>query len=49
MPSLIRFLLVIGILVGAVYAGIFALATHIKPQQREIVVTIPPDRFTKQR
>lgn len=49
MPTLFRFLAVIGILVGMVYAGIVALATLVKPQQREITVTVPQDRFHKQR
>jgi len=49
MPSLFRFLLVIGIVGGLCYGVIFALATFVKPVAREITVTVPPDRFYKQR
>ena len=48
MPSLLRFLTVIGIIFGICYAAIWALATYIDPKPREITVTIPPDRFVKQ-
>ena len=49
MPSLIRFLIVIGVIFGLGYAAIFALATFINPKPREITVTVPPDKFVKQR
>ena len=48
MPSLFRFLLVIGIIGGLGYGVIFALATFVNPKLREITVTVPPDRFYKQ-
>jgi len=48
MPSLMRFLLVIGIIFGIGYAVVFALATLIDPKPREITVTVPPDKFVKQ-
>jgi hypothetical protein len=47
MPSLFRFLIVVGILGGIVYAGLVTLATMVDPQPREITVTVPPDRFLK--
>jgi len=47
MPSLFRFLVVIGILGGLLYAGIFTLATMVEPQPREITVTVPPDKMLK--
>lgn len=47
MPSLFRFLVVVGILGGLVYAGIFALATMVEPQPRDITVTVPADRMLK--
>jgi hypothetical protein len=47
MPSLFRFLLVLGILGGLAYGAIFALATYVNPKPREITVTIPPDKFLK--
>jgi hypothetical protein len=48
MPSLFRFLAIVGILVGLVYAAIFALATMVEPQTREITVTVPQDKLLKQ-
>jgi hypothetical protein len=36
MPSLIRFLAVIGVLVGLFYGGMFLLATVFEPEQREL-------------
>ncbi len=49
MPSLFRFLLVVGLLGGAFYAGVAALAKYVEPQPREITVNIPPDKFVKHR
>ncbi|HEY4819953.1 MAG TPA: histidine kinase [Xanthobacteraceae bacterium] len=49
MPSLLRFLMVIGIIFGLGYAVIFALATLVDPKPREITITVPPDKFVKQR
>lgn len=49
MPTLFRFLAVVGIVGGLIYAGILALATMGEPQPREITVTVPQDRFFKQR
>src|SRR5262249_48134181 len=49
MPSLFRFLLVVGIIGGIGYGVIFALATFVNPKPREITVTVPPDRFYRQR
>jgi hypothetical protein len=47
MPSLFRFLVVVGILGGAAYAGIAALAKFVQPQPREMTVIISPDKFVK--
>jgi putative flippase GtrA len=49
MPSLFRFLLVVGLLGGLVYAGVFSLAKYVHPQPREITVTISPDTFLRNR
>jgi len=49
MPSLFRFLTVIGIVGGLVFGAMFALATLYDPTPREITVSIPPDKFSKQR
>jgi hypothetical protein len=47
MPSLFRFLTVVGIIAGIGYGAIFALANFVNPKPREMTVTIPPDRFLK--
>ncbi|AMA55321.1 MULTISPECIES: hypothetical protein [unclassified Bradyrhizobium] len=47
MPSLFRFLTVVAVIAGIVYAGVFALANFVNPKPREMTVTIPPDRFLK--
>jgi hypothetical protein len=49
MPSLFRFLLVVGLLGVAGYAGISALSKYVEPQPREITVNISPDKFVKNR
>jgi hypothetical protein len=45
MPFLLRFLTIIAVLGAAGYGSLFALATMVEPTQREMSVTIPPDRF----
>ena len=49
MPSLFRFLVVVVLLGGAVYAGITALGNYVQPQPREITVNISPDKFVRNR
>ena len=49
MPSLFRFLATVGIIAGVIYGSMVALAMLVQPEPREITVTIPPDRFAKQR
>jgi hypothetical protein len=48
MPSLFRFLLVLCLMGGAAYGAIYALAHWYDPRPREITVSVPPDKFTKQ-
>ncbi|HSO47784.1 MAG TPA: histidine kinase [Rhizobiaceae bacterium] len=48
MPSLIRFLVTIAILAGLVFAGMFALATFVEPNQREMTVRIPANKLNPQ-
>jgi hypothetical protein len=48
MPSLFRFLAVVAILAGLVFAGMAALAYLVEPKTREITVSVPPERFHKQ-
>ena len=49
MPSLVRFLTVVAILAAIVYGGIYALAHFVEPRPREITVSIPPEKFFKNR
>jgi hypothetical protein len=48
MPTLMKLLAVVGVIAGIAYAAMFALATFVDPKPREMVVTVPPDRFVKQ-
>jgi hypothetical protein len=45
LPTLFRFLMVIAVLGGLVYAGLFALATLVEPEPREMTSTIPASRL----
>ncbi|HEY4846624.1 MAG TPA: histidine kinase [Methylocella sp.] len=47
MPSLIKFLLLAGILAGLIYGGMIALVTFVEPQPREMIQLIPPARLNK--
>jgi hypothetical protein len=47
MPSLFRFLTVVAIICGVVYGAVYALANFVNPKPREMIVTIPPDKFLK--
>jgi hypothetical protein len=44
-PTLFRFLIVVAILAGLGFAAVFALATLVDPQPREITVPIPSNRL----
>lgn len=47
MPSLFRFLIVVGSLAGLIYATMFTLANFISPTPREITVTISPEKYLR--
>ncbi|MGD9543782.1 MAG: oxidoreductase [Methylocystis sp.] len=47
MPSLIRFLIIIGVIVGIVYGVMVALVTYVTPQPREMTYTVPAQRLNK--
>jgi hypothetical protein len=47
MPSLFRFLVVMGVIAGVVYSGLWSLAHLIEPKPREMTITIPQDRLSK--
>ncbi|MBX4989837.1 hypothetical protein [Rhizobium lentis] len=44
MPTLFRFLFVCAILAGMVYGAMWALATFVEPQQRDVTIRIPSER-----
>ena len=45
MPSLIRFFVIIGVLAAIGYGTMFALATFVKPNPREMTVKIPAKKI----
>lgn len=47
MPSLFRFLLIVGVIAGLGYVAVFSLANYVKPQPREITATVPSEKFFK--
>ncbi|MBM3575674.1 MAG: oxidoreductase [Methylocystis sp.] len=47
MPSLIRLLLIIGLLIGLVYGAMQAIVSYVTPQPREMSHIIPPQRLNK--
>jgi hypothetical protein len=46
-PSLIRFLVTIGVLIAIAYGAMFALVTFVEPKPREMTQTISPARLNK--
>jgi hypothetical protein len=46
-PSLIRFLIVIAVLAGLAYAGLYALANFVELKPREITETIQLPKANK--
>ncbi|MDB5651536.1 MAG: histidine kinase [Hyphomicrobiales bacterium] len=47
MPSLFRFVVVVGILAALVWGGMIALVTFVEPQPREITQTLPASKLAK--
>ena len=45
MPTLLRLIVVAALLAGAAYAGMFALATLVKPVPRPMEQTISPAKL----
>ena len=45
MPTLFRFLVVLAVLAGIAFAAMFALATLIEPEPREMSQPIPSTRL----
>lgn len=40
MPTLVRLLTIVGLIVGLFYGTLFVLATYLEPQPRELTKTI---------
>ncbi len=49
MPTLFRFLTVVGLIGGVCYGAVYALAHLADPKPRVITVTIPQDKLIKHR
>lgn len=47
MPTVFRFLMIIGLIAGLGYAGLYALATMVEPKPRTVTVTVPASKFEK--
>jgi hypothetical protein len=47
LPSLIRFLVLVAVLAGVVYGGLFVLANFVKVKPREITQTITLPKVNK--
>jgi hypothetical protein len=47
MPSLLRFLFVIGLLAGVAFVGMAALVAFVEPQPREMSEPIAPGALNK--
>ena len=47
MPTLFRFLVIIGVFVGIVYGARFALVTFVEPRTGEMTVRVPLDKLGK--
>jgi hypothetical protein len=41
MPSLFRFLAVVGLLAGIAFGGLYALSEHFEPEQKETTTSVP--------
>lgn len=48
MPSLFRFLTVVGTLVAVVYGTLYILATKFEPSPREVTKSVPGIKLPKQ-
>ena len=45
MPSLIRLLVVLGLIAALIYGGMIALVMLVEPKQREMSVRVPTERL----
>lgn len=47
MPSLFRFLFVVGLLCGVTFGGLYALSEFFEPEQREVTSSVPGVKVRK--
>lgn len=47
MPTLFRLVVILGLLGGFAYGAVLLLAYAVQPSQRDIIVNIPAEHFTK--
>ncbi|MDB5596889.1 MAG: histidine kinase [Hyphomicrobiales bacterium] len=47
MPTLFRFVIVVGVLAALVWGGMIALVTFVEPQPREMTQTLPASKLAK--
>ena len=45
MPSLIRLLVIVGVIAAAIYGGMVALVMFVEPNPREMSVRVPNERL----
>lgn len=45
MPTLFRFLLILGIIAGVIYGSMVALVFLVEPRERDVTVRIPTERL----
>jgi hypothetical protein len=49
MPTLVRFLIICLMIVGAVYATMLALVTFVQPVERDVTIRLPSERLDPDR
>lgn len=47
MPSLSRFLVLAGLIVGLIYGAMHVIVSAVTPQPREMTYAIPPQKLNK--
>ena len=45
MPTLFRFLFIIGVIAGLIYGSMVALVFFVEPKEREVTVRIPSEKL----
>ena len=45
MPTLTRFVVILGILAALAYGAMFTLVAYVEPRQGEMTVRIPPEKI----